>query len=60
METAEGLLTASRKVWGWRMEKKDLKFVSFFFFFLALAKFVEKKWNNVCKQTPNLVQWEIS
>ena len=31
METAEGLLTASPRGWGWRMEKKDLKFVSFFF-----------------------------
>ena len=41
METAEGLVTASPREWGWRMEKKDLKFVSFLF--LAHAKFVEKK-----------------
>ena len=58
METAEGLLTANPRGWGWRMEKKDLKFVSFLF--LAHAKFVEKKRKNVCKQTPNLLQWEIS
>ena len=44
METAEGLLTACPRGWGWRMEKKDLKFVSFFF---GRARQIRRKKNEI-------------